>query len=299
MQIGLNNSEVLDHPEWRGILADLGQKRFGRAFATNGRQIAREPHLLAELKEMGVEWIQLTLGGGSPKTHDAFARRHGALKDVITTARLAHASGVHVYWSYVAYRPLAEGARMSELAKSVSRPFADGRYDHKGGIDQGIVLVKPQGEGMNVEHLRPASADLKELPEWAGVERFSKSFSVGCETEGELVKSLCNTERLVGCLELGHIECGGCWPVVCQNGDVYPYCHERRPAYLLGNLYQEGLGSILERLHGANPPSAMAIRRRGLAELATSYGDPDGDRLHSGCSFCRTLVSRALRKEMA
>jgi hypothetical protein len=39
------------------------------------------------------------------------------------------------------------------------------------------------------------------------------------------------------------------------------------------------------------------VRRRGLAELAASYGDPDSDLLHSGCSLCRTLVRRALGRE--
>jgi MoaA/NifB/PqqE/SkfB family radical SAM enzyme len=291
---GLNNSETFDHPEWREILADLADDRFGRAFATNGRQIAREPHLIEELKERGVEWIQLTLGGGSPETHDAFTRRRGSLKDIITTARLAHASGVHIVWNYVAYRPLSEIARMSELAKSISGPFAAGRFDHKGGIDQSISLIKPQGEGTKIEHLRPTRSDLAELPQWADIERFARWSGAGCETEGELVTALCTTDRQVGCMEQGHPECGGSCLVACRNGDVYPYCHERHPAHLLGNLNTDGLGSILDRLSGTNPPPAIAIRRRGLPELAASYGDPEGDRLHSGCSLCRTLVSRAL-----
>ena len=289
-EIGCNNSELLDHPEWREILADFGREELGRAFATNGRAIAREPQLIEELKDRGVEWIQLTLGGGSPETHDAFTRRPGSLEDIIATARIAHASGLHVYWNYIAYCPLAEIARMSELAKSISGPFADGRWDHKGGIDQGIMLVKPQGEGAKTEHLRPTRADLAELPEWAGLERFGRSFGVGCETEGELVTALRTTERRFGCLELGQ---GGCWLVACRNGDAYPQCHERRPAYLLGNLNEDGLGGILDRFLGADPPLALAIRRRGLAELAARYGDPAGDRLHSGCSLCRTLVRRA------
>lgn len=297
VEVGLNNSEMLDHPQWREILADSGRDKLGRAFATNGRRIAREPQLIEELTERGVEWLQLTLGGGSAETHDEFARRPGALDDIVTTAKIAHAAGVHVYWNYIAYRPLSEIARMSDLAKSISGPFADGRFDHKGGIDQGIMLVKPQGEGTKMEHLRPARADLAELPEWAGVARFGTWFGAGCETEGELVNALCHTDRRVGCLEQGHPECGGCWLVACRNGDIYPYCHERRPAYLLGNPITGGLRSILERLSGDNPPPALAIRRRGLAELAAHYGDPAGGKLHSGCSLCRTLVSRALARE--
>jgi len=294
VEIGLNNSEMLDHPRWRELLSDFGREKLGRALATNGRRIAREPQLIEELKKRGVEWLQLTLGGGSAETHDGFARRPGALDDIVTTAKIAHAAGVHVDWNYIAYRPLSEIARMSDLAKSISGPFAAGQFDHKGGIDQSISLVKPQGEGARMEHLRPTRADLAELPEWASKERFGTWCGAGCETEGEVVKALCETERRFGCLELGQ---GGCWLVACRNGDVYPQCHERQPAYLLGNLNADGLGSILEHFSGANPPPALAVRRRGLPDLAADYGDPNGDRLHSGCSLCRTLVSRALARE--
>ena len=297
IEIGLNNSETLDHPEWREILSDLGHETFGRTIATNGRQIARDPRLIEELKERGVEWMQLTLGGGVHETHDAFTRRPGSLQDIIAAASLAHAAGVHVAWAYIAYRPLTEIARMSELARSISGPFAAGRYDHKGGIDQCIFLVKPQGAGTGMEHLRPSRADLAELPQWADAERFSRWFGVGCETEGELVNALCTTEKRIGCLELGHPVCGGMGLVACRNGDVYPYCHESHPAYLLGNLNKGGLGSVLDRFTGTAPPPGLAIRRLGLPELAASYGDPDGDRLHSGCSLCRTLVSRAVSRE--
>jgi len=183
---------------------------------------------------------------------------------------------------------------MSELARSISERFAAGRFDHKGGIDHGIVLVKPQGEGWGMEHLRPTRSDLAELPEWAGIERFARWSGAGCETEGELVEALCSTDRQVGCIERGEPECGGAGLVACRNGDVYPSCHERHAAYLLGNLNTDGLASILDRLSGTNPPPALAVRRRGLPELAATYGDPVGDRLHSGCSLCRTLVSRAL-----
>jgi MoaA/NifB/PqqE/SkfB family radical SAM enzyme len=296
VNIGLNNSEPLDHPEWREILADLGHDRFFSGFPTNGRQIARNPHLIDELKDRGVEWLQLTLGGGSPETHDAFTRRPGSLRDIITTANLAYASGLHVCWGFIAYRPLSEIALMSDLAKSISLPFSAGRYDHKGGIDQTIYLIKPQGEGKTMEHLRPTRTDLAELPDWAGDESFSLWFGAGCETEGELVNALCTTERRIGCLEQGHPECGGMGLVACRNGDIYPGCHEREPAYLLGNLYKIGLAGIIDRLF-ANPPPALAIRRRGLPELAASYGDPNGEKLHSGCSLCRTLVNRAIAEE--
>jgi len=298
VETGVNNSELLDHPQWRKILADLGRESLGPPFATNGRAIARDPSLLDELKQRGVEWLQLTLGGGSAETHDWFTRRRGSFDNICRTAQAAHERGLHVVWMYIAYRPIAEIARMSELAKSISAPFAAGRYDHKGGIDQGIYLIKPQAEGTRIEQLRPTRADLAELPEWACGDRFCNWFGAGCATEGELVTGLSDGARTVGCLELGQEVFGGMGLVVCRNGDVYPYCHERQPKYLLGNLSQEGgLETVLGRLHGRNPPLALAVRRRGLPELAARYGDPEGDRLHSGCSLCRTLVARALGKE--
>lgn len=290
---GITNSETFDHPQWREIKADLGDEGFGRGFPTNGRQIARHPELIGELKDRGVEWLHLALGGGSPETHDAFTRRPGSLDDIIATAGIAHEAGLHVAWAYFAYRPLSEIARMSELARSISERFAAGRFDHKGGIDQSIYLIKPQGEGWGMEHLRPMGSDLAGLPEWASAECFSGWFGAGCETEGELVEALRTIDRQIGCIERGEPECGGSGLVACRNGDVYPACHERTPDYLLGNLNTDGLGAILDRLH-TSPPPGIAIRRHGLPELAARYGDPDSDRLHSGCSLCRTLISRAL-----
>lgn len=297
VEIGWNNSELFDHPQWREIRVDFGCERFNRGLPTNGRQIAREPELIHELKERGVEWLQLTLGGGTPETHDAFTCRPGSFEDILNTARIAHSAGVHVDWNYIAYRPLSEVARMSEVARSISGPYAMGKFDHKGGIDQGIMLVKPQGEGVKMEHLRPTRADLAELPEWATKERFGTWSGVGCETEGEMVAALVNSNRCIGCIECEYGECSGAGLIVSRNGDVYPYCHERDPAYLLGNVNDEGLGRVLERWFN-DPPLAVAIRRRGLAESAAVYGDADGDKLHNGCSFCRTLVVRALEKEI-
>lgn len=295
VELGLNNSELLDHPQWREILADLGDERFWPAFATNGRQIARHAGLVDELRARGVKWLQLTLGGASSETHDAFTRRRGSLEDIIRAAQVAQAAGMHVAWVYTAYRPLNEIIRMSELAKSISGAFHQEEYQAKGGVDQCIFLVRPQGAGVKIEHLRPRQADLDNLPEILRG-RFSHSFGVACESEGELVTTLCSEGRRIGCLEQ-ELQGGMSYCVVCRNGDVYSYCHERHPAHLLGNLERDGLETVVERLRGAQPPAALAIRRRGLAELAAAYGDRSSDKLHSGCSLCRTLVERALAAE--
>jgi MoaA/NifB/PqqE/SkfB family radical SAM enzyme len=295
LELGLNNSELLDHPQWREILADLGDEHLGPAFATNGHQIASSPSLVDELKERGVKWLQLTLGGGSSETHDAFTRRRGSFEDILRAAEAAQAAGMHVAWVYVAYCPLNEIIRMSELAKSISGACHREQYEAKGGVDQCVFLVKPQGAGVKMEHLRPRQADLDDLPEvFRG--RFSRWNGAGCETEGQLVTALCDDGRRVGCLEQ-ELQGGMSYCVVCRSGDVYPYCHERHPAHLLGNLARDGLETVVERLHGAHPPAAIAIRRRGLAELAAAYGDRSSDKLHSGCSLCRTLVRHALVAE--
>jgi MoaA/NifB/PqqE/SkfB family radical SAM enzyme len=297
VEVGLNNSELLDHPQWREILADLSGENLGRGLATNGRQIARDPRVLAELRERGVEWLQLTLGGGSPDTHDWFTRRPGSFDDICRAAALAEESGMHVAWVCVAYRPLAELVRMSQVATAISGHYQRDRYAHKGGIDQTIFLVKPQGKGAHLEARRPARSDLADLPAHLQADRFSQSYGAGCETEGELVEALCTGDRQVGCLESDLT--GGCSHyVICRNGDVYPYCHERHPDFLLGNLTEDGgMERVREAALGDMPPRALAIRRRGLTELAAVYGDRTSELLHSGCSLCRTLVTRALRKE--
>lgn len=295
-QLTLNNSELLDHPEWRELLGDL-EETLGRGFATNGRRLAREPHLIEELRTRGVEWLQLTLGGGSAQTHDWFTRRPGSLDDVRRTAMLAQEAGMHVAWTYVAYRPLAEVVRMSQVATALSGSYQRDSYAHKGGIDQAIFLIRPQGEGVHLEDRRPTRADLADLPAPLDSDRFGRSYGAACETEGELVEALCTGGRQIGCLENDWP--GGCsHHVICRNGDVYPYCHERNADFLLGNLNEDGgMERVRDAALGGTPPRALAIRRRGLAELAAVDGDRASELLHSGCSLCRTLVTRALRKE--
>jgi MoaA/NifB/PqqE/SkfB family radical SAM enzyme len=284
VEVGLTNTELLDHPQWREICDDLGCARFAHGFPTNGRQIAREPTLIDELRERGVESIQLTLGGGSAATHDAFAGRPGSFDDIVHSARAVLTRGMRVAWAYIAYRPLAEVADMSALARSIVGDE----------VDESIFLVKPQRAGAKMEDLRPIRAELEQLPEHLRG-RFPTWCGAACETEGELVAAIVRGDRQIGCLETGdgHLS----WSlVVYRNGDVYPLCHEREPAFLIGNLDRDGLGRVVERLRGADVP-ALALRRKGLPELAARYGDPAGDSLHSGCSLCRTLVRRALARE--
>lgn len=163
-------------------------------------------------------------------------------------------------------------------------------------VEEGVRLVKPQGQGWTMEHLRPTEADLRDLPDHLH-DRFPTSFGAGCDTEGELVRSLREGRRAVGCIERG-TPCAPNCLVLCRNGDLYPLCHDRTPEYLLSNLLQGGLGDAVERLRGSDPPRGVAVRRRGLAELADECGDPESDKLHSGCSLCRTLVRRALEGEV-
>ncbi len=82
VEIGLKNSELLDHPEWRELCSDLGWEHFERGFLTNGRQIARDQQLIEELKERGVEWAAAHAGwwfAGNPRcvrTQTWRLRRH-------------------------------------------------------------------------------------------------------------------------------------------------------------------------------------------------------------------------------
>ena len=284
VSLGLTNTELLDHPQWRELAMDLGWEFPPAALATNARRIAHEPALIDEFAGRGLQRLQLTLGGADRATHDAFTRLPGSFDHRVRAAELAVAAGLQVTWACIACTPLCELGRISELARSISGPDAD----------ESVFLVKPQGEGRNLEQLRPTGADLDQLPSSLR-DRFPTWMGAGCETEGELVEALVNGGRQVGCIEAGIP--GGCGThelILCRNGDLYPVCHERCPDFLLGNLDREGLGTVLGRLGAGWLPTALALRYRGLAELAAEFGRPDGEHLHSGCSLCRTLVTRAL-----
>jgi MoaA/NifB/PqqE/SkfB family radical SAM enzyme len=284
VEVGLTNKEFLDHPRWREIHRELGGGRWGPYLATNGRRIAREPELIGELKEKGFQRVQLTLFGPEAATHDEFARRPGAFQDRMTAGRLAREAGLPVDWVYIAYSPLSALGAMSRIAHELFGPEAN----------ESVFLIKPQGQGLKMEHLRPSEAELQQAPEHL-LSRFPRWFGAGCETEGDLVLALREGKRRIGCRETGGDPDRQL--ILYRNGDAYPVCHECEPAYLLGNLERDGLQPVLDALRGADPPRALALRRRGLQELAMRYGDGAGKRLHHGCSLCRTLVRRALAGE--
>jgi MoaA/NifB/PqqE/SkfB family radical SAM enzyme len=282
--------EPLAHPEFFEIDMFLANRfprhneawTSERVVATNGWAIARDPKFLGRLirHRPRLNRIQLTLGELGEK-HDRFAGRKGAFADIELAAKRALVAGMHICWIYVMHRGNIE--RIPAMSNWV--------HTLEPVPDESIFLVKPQVAGRALGRLR--RHDLDRLPP-----RFRRMLGGG-RTESELVAALRKDQYNE--IESDHLQhyCPNSWDrdvmlEIEHNGDVYPFCHEHHPAFLLGNIGCDPLSVILDRYRRNAVPAQHARRVLGLQELAAKHGRPDGDELHDLCSICRTLVCRHL-----
>jgi len=150
--------EPTNHPHFVEIIeraSELGLLGEDFFISTNGSILARAPdEVWARLKKAGVEWLQLTLYG-MERTHDDFARRRGAFRDVIVTARRAAEQGIR-WWLGVILHPdnAHELVETMEYAKSL---------DPRGEASVGWYTFLWQGRGRSAK--RPRAKDYVLLPD--------------------------------------------------------------------------------------------------------------------------------------
>jgi len=298
---------------------------------TNGWSIARDPEFLNKLVDAGFlapdGHAQLTLLGLG-ESHDKRAGRKNAFQDIKTAADRLIDGGFGIQWIYIldgnnvdeiseiskwahkkgcgnyksGMKPLTEmndieldaltkvtGINMHEMAEKERRD--PGTEKTEAPFPEGTFLIKPQGKGRFLA--RPNASDLERLP--ASLRPSCNWCGAACETEKDLVRAMATGEKKIGCIEARRNLPEDQMSLVLEpDGNLYPKCHEIHEAYYLGNIHKDSFADIMERYRNNKAPALYALRAIGLKKLAAGYGKPDCNELHTGCSFCRTLVNRYL-----
>jgi len=267
--------EPTNHPHFVEIierafqLGLLGEDFF---ISTNGSILARAPdEVWARLKKAGVEWLQLTLYG-LERTHDDFARRRGAFRDVSLTARRALEHGIR-WWLGVFLHPdnAHELVETMEYARSL---------DPTGEADVGWYTFLWQGRGRTAK--RPRARDYALLPDslkgegWVeereAVRKIMANPELSARRAGE---TLCPHLVLEVDQDL-RVFCGG----ACDSGGIAGAVPELREEFALGYLGEEGLLPLLESYQRSPPRVIQLLSEITWGELAERYGDRTNDEIY-------------------
>lgn len=262
------------HPHFVEILehaAALGLTGEGFFLPTNGRGLARAgEETWARLKAAGVGSLQLT-AYGLESTHDAFAGRRGAFRDLVQTIAQANAHGVSWYLGVVLH---ADDVDELPAALDYFRGL-----DPTGRARVGWHLFLWQGRGRAAPRVRREeymrlSARLRQrddvVPEGEARRRIL--------AEPELAD-----RRLARCGGLTlHVErdlqvyCGG----ACDTGGIAGVVPELRGEFAMGSLDERGLFPFV-RAYVEHPPRGVALLGEVTwGELAERYGDAAGDEMY-------------------
>ena len=262
--------EPTHHPRFLDILqraADLDLLPEGFFVATNGSILAHRPDAYWEaVRQAGLRSLQLTLYG-LEATHDAFAGRTGAFRDVVTTARRGLAHGMELVIQVIWHAD-----NTAELAQTLD--FARG-LDPSGATRAGYFVFAWQGRGRRAR--RPRRVDYARLPgdlkrrlwveEREAVGRICADAQLAARRADEL-----RCQSLV--LDVEHdlrVYGGG----ACDTGGVAGAVPELRREFALGTLDARGLGPLLEAYLREPPRAIRWLREITWGELAERYGDRD------------------------
>lgn len=144
----LSGGEPTIRPElvrWAEHVAQLGM---GFGLVTNGRML-RYPDLVRRLREQRLEYVYLSLHGGSPKVHNLMVRSE-AFEETFEGLRNVSGIGIDLTVNCVITRHNV--GRLVELVDAVL-PFTDAKLK--------LSMVEPKGGGdRNFEHLVPRVEDV-------------------------------------------------------------------------------------------------------------------------------------------
>lgn len=261
---------IMRHAQSRGLIpADY-------FLPTNGSVLAKAPAAFWQsLRDAGVRELQLTFYG-LEETHDTFAGRRGAFRNLVETIRRAAEFGLHWYAGVVLH-----AGNVDEIGRAVDFIRA---LDATGTAQVGVLPFLWQGRGRDSQH-RLRAADLARLP------AAFRARLTNLVTEAEAIQRIRHTpdlaERPAGaslCEAVTfqverdlRVYCGGS----CDSGGLLAALPEHKQAFYLGRLDAPGrLAELWERYRRQPPPAVQRLDHVTWGDLATRYGDPDNDQVY-------------------
>jgi MoaA/NifB/PqqE/SkfB family radical SAM enzyme len=267
--------DLFDHPDVPGmveLLHERGLYGYFVGLATHGGGIARSPEnraFLADMKEMGTEFVQFTLHG-MEETHDWFVRRKGAFRDLLAAAHAVQDAGLDLQLlAFANKRNIDELPGLSGLLRD------EGLFTLP-DVPFHVFTHAPNGYASDVEHL---------LPDYDDALKLKQSL-----TRGVLPTYRPEREWRQLALEGEHAHFGrkyrnAIYFAIDGNLNVTADFGAKP----LGNLRADDLPAIVRnmRRHEESMPEAAVwreIERDGtspeLVRLAEQWGDPTGKTLY-------------------
>lgn len=121
--LGLTGGEPMARRDFPRILEEAAKHRFFISLLTTAVLI-KQPEV-SLLKRCGVQFVEVSLLGAGPATHDAVMRNPGAFAKTIAAVRMLRAAGIAVVLKTTIMKSnLAEIEAMSELAASLDCQYS-------------------------------------------------------------------------------------------------------------------------------------------------------------------------------
>jgi len=281
-------------------------------------RVARDPDYARWAHSIGVRVCQISFFGLQQVTDWAY-RRRGAFRDALVATERLLAAGIRPRWQwFFTKRIIADLPGLIELTRDLRLRE---RCDALGGpFTLFMHCPSPDGEGWNLEHLRPTLRDLEHMPAWLREQSEKHIGQRLGEPEGKLVHQYLGRPSVYpelvewvapgkstgvpsglacgpqvgsrdGCpttdadqpiaSSVQDMAPGGLWFFILPGFDVYTnFMGEMSPAFRLGNLKTDGLAAIIDALENDRPPGLHATFRVPVSELARRFGRPRGRRIY-------------------
>jgi len=240
-------------------------------------RLARDETYAPWAKSVGPDTCQITLFGEEEVT-DWFCRRRGAFSDALAATERLLDAGMKPRWQLFANtRGIGDFGRLLERVESMrlrERVAALGcEFD---------IFMHPWGadaEALAIEDLRPTEADMRRVPaELVESSRRHFRHEPLWQTEAELYQQIIEQGvPMPYALSPGHLP----WFLIVPSLDVYFNACGMEPWWRLGNVRDEPLHAIIDRLERHDTPGLRTVYRVDPQELARRYGRFDGQRVYS------------------
>jgi hypothetical protein len=259
-------------------------------------RLARDPDYARWAHSIGVRVCQISFFGLEKVTGWAH-RRRGAFRDAVIASERLLAVGIRPRWQwFFTKRILPDLPGLIELSRDLR--LRD-RCEALGGpFTLFMHCPSPDGEGWNLEHLRPTLRDLERIPIWLREQSEEHIGQPLGEPEGRLLHLLEREDGPIASSVEDMAPCG-LWFFILPGFDVYTsFMGEMSPAFRLGNLKTDGLAAIIDALENDRPPGSYATFRVPVSELARRFGRPRSRRIYPPADL-KSRWARMWAEEMA
>lgn len=263
------------HPDFIEIVRSMKEHGFineATFWATNGFGLARmNDDQWRSLKELGFDGLQFTFYG-LEKTHDSFAGRSGAFRDIKTAIEKSNGHGVRWVAGHIVHQD-----NLAEIMANVTLVNAlnPDPKNHRGWF-----LFSHQGRASTLA--RPTLAQMQQAEL---ISKEGKWFRTEATHHREILENPAEAAqpyRQIGCNSLTfdldpdmNAYCGG----GCDSNGLLGLMPELKDDLKLGNLKQDSMCDLVNRYFDETPRPLKLLWDMTAGSLAEKYGDPSNDEL--------------------